>query len=428
MAQDEYQGKTKKTPGLEQAQADRRRLMLPLALAGVVILSTAGGLFIPAPYRWLAWLLAGALAMAMLVSIIWPYVQRKPVAPFQAQNRRIDAAMPSHTQVEQQVLLVVQVRFPDSPLLGLEDWPQKRKPDALEQADETTPLVFPVDPETGELRSTYVDVQVDTAHFEVIGDDRKKIEIPPDRYSQRLSFPMMAIATGRCCVTVTVYSTEQVCLGTIPVEIEALGLEQGGVGTAGVNIATLNLNVTVDHSSHVSTTHIDGNVVDSNVVTATGDARVEKSIAVEPEGEYIVEEELMGLRLDTYVEGAVHIDDVIIGREVIAELASESPVPTSSGEQIVLGGLFDPVRAKIASRPGESDVDQQEMVALVNQIEREAAQGEQADPQKIERWLRTLGRLARNVMETIASALLFAEQVSAGVREVAREALFLKDE
>jgi hypothetical protein len=46
----------------------------------------------------------------------------RPAEPTTA-ARRVDAALPSHVEVGRQTDLIVQVRFADSPLLGIEDWP-----------------------------------------------------------------------------------------------------------------------------------------------------------------------------------------------------------------------------------------------------------------------------------------------------------------
>ena len=64
-------------------------------------------------------------------------------------TRRVDAAMPSQTEVGRQTDVIVQVRFADSPLLGLEDWPSRRRPAHLEQSSESVQLTYPRDPDSG---------------------------------------------------------------------------------------------------------------------------------------------------------------------------------------------------------------------------------------------------------------------------------------
>ena len=48
-------------------------------------------------------------------------------------RRRLDAALPGHAEVGQRIDLLVQVRFPNAPLLGKDEWPSRIKPKTLEQ-------------------------------------------------------------------------------------------------------------------------------------------------------------------------------------------------------------------------------------------------------------------------------------------------------
>jgi hypothetical protein len=67
-----------------------------------------------------------------------PVAARPAPAPeVSPERRRIDAALPSQAEVRRAIDLIVQVRFANSPLLGLEDWPSRRKPDRIEQASES---------------------------------------------------------------------------------------------------------------------------------------------------------------------------------------------------------------------------------------------------------------------------------------------------
>ena len=135
-----------------------------------------------------------------------------------ASDRRIDAAVPSHAQVGQSIDLLVQVRFPDSPLLGIKDWPTRQEPSALEQVSEHVALNFPRDPRTGELAPAHLEIRVVAPDFEIEGETRKLIEVPPDDYSRIASFYLTATTPGNCRIHVEVYSVDDVYLGTIPIE------------------------------------------------------------------------------------------------------------------------------------------------------------------------------------------------------------------
>jgi hypothetical protein len=141
----------------------------------------------------------------------------------EARSRRIDAAVPSQAQVGARIDLIVQVRFPDSPRLGLEDWPSRRLPDAIEQTSEVVRLTFPVDRETGCAGPARLRVRLVAPDFLIEGDAQRTIEVPPDAYSQRLSFLLTAARPGLCRINVEVYAADSVFLGTVPVETDVSG-------------------------------------------------------------------------------------------------------------------------------------------------------------------------------------------------------------
>ena len=67
--------------------------------------------------------------------------------------------------------------------------------------------------------------------------------------------------------------------------------------------------------------------------------------------------------------------------------------------------LFDLLEAKINARPEDPNVDKQEIRDQVNQIKAEAAQGEQANANKLERWIQNLFRMAPDIVDVIAASL-----------------------
>ena len=150
-------------------------------------------------------------------------------------DRRIDAAAPSHAEVGRRIDLLVQVRFPDSPLLGIKDWPTKQKPSSIEQVSERATLEFPVDHRTGKLGSARLEIRVVTPDFRIEGAVQQLVEVPPDRYSKRISFLLTAMKAGSCRINVEVYSVDHIYLGTIPVETTV----SGAVTTPSVSVATL---------------------------------------------------------------------------------------------------------------------------------------------------------------------------------------------
>jgi len=67
--------------------------------------------------------------------------------------------------------------------------------------------------------------------------------------------------------------------------------------------------------------------------------------------------------------------------------------------------LFELLEEKIKARPEDPNVDKQEIKEQVNQIKAEAAHGEQANPNKLERWIRNLSGMAPDIVEVMAASL-----------------------
>jgi hypothetical protein len=67
--------------------------------------------------------------------------------------------------------------------------------------------------------------------------------------------------------------------------------------------------------------------------------------------------------------------------------------------------LFDLLEDKIKARPEDPNVDKQEIREQVNQIKAEAAQGEKANPNKLERWIQNLSGMAPDIVDVIAASL-----------------------
>ncbi|HLO18047.1 MAG TPA: hypothetical protein VK206_24665 [Anaerolineales bacterium] len=67
--------------------------------------------------------------------------------------------------------------------------------------------------------------------------------------------------------------------------------------------------------------------------------------------------------------------------------------------------LFELLEEKIKARPEDPNVDKQEIQEQVNQIKAEAAQGEKANPNKLERWIRNLAGMAPDIVDVMAASL-----------------------
>ena len=136
----------------------------------------------------------------------------------------------------------MQVRFADSPVLGLEDWPTRHKPDRIEQASEPVRIEHPVDSSTGRFLPARLRIKLVAPDFEIRGGSEQLIEVPPDEYSKRMAFLMTPRRTGFCRVNVEVYAADTLFLGAIAIESEVV---QEGVLQAPLCIANLVLDVGV---------------------------------------------------------------------------------------------------------------------------------------------------------------------------------------
>jgi hypothetical protein len=70
-----------------------------------------------------------------------------------------------------------------------------------------------------------------------------------------------------------------------------------------------------------------------------------------------------------------------------------------------LTALFDVVYRHIESRPGDPNVGKEELIETTQKIEEEAAKGGQANPSKLERWMKNLNEMAPDIVDVILASL-----------------------
>jgi hypothetical protein len=163
-------------------------------------------------------------------------------------SRRVDAAVPSQVEIGRPVDLLLQVRFPDSPLLGLEDWPARRRPAEIEQRSEAVQLHYPEERATGRLLPARLRVKLTAPDFVVAGDAERTIDVPPDDYSPRVSFLLTARRPGTCRINVEVYTGENVYMGSVPIETEGVGT---AVAEPDIRVANLVLEILAGRTDDV---------------------------------------------------------------------------------------------------------------------------------------------------------------------------------
>ena len=87
-----------------------------------------------------------------------------------------------------------------------------------------------------------------------------------------------------------------------------------------------------------------------------------------------------------------------------------------------LARAFERIQEHIAARPDDPDLDKQELSTTVGKIEEELGKGEQANPSKIQRWLKFLAMMAPDILEVVLAALTGPiPGITAAVRVIAEK-------
>jgi hypothetical protein len=141
---------------------------------------------------------------------------------------------------------------------------------------------------------------------------------------------------------------------------------------------------------------------------------------------------------DKIVHGDEVHGDKVMGDKVGGDKISLGDISGSTGIAIGrgaratvtqgLGGdeiarLFAEVYQQIKTRSEDPDVDKEELTETVQKIQGEVARGEEANPHKVERWLKTLAGMADDIFEvTVACLTSPAAGVATVIRKVAQKA------
>ena len=106
---------------------------------------------------------------------------------------------------------------------------------------------------------------------------------------------------------------------------------------------------------------------------------------------------------------------VAIGRD------AQATVQSGIGSK-ELSELFSAIYQKIESRPPDPLVEKEEIIDRVKRIENEVANGEKAEPGKVERWLRNLAAMAPDIFDvTVAAITGPAAGIYMAIRKIAQK-------
>src|SRR6266542_2181397 len=101
----------------------------------------------------------------------------------------------------------------------------------------------------------------------------------------------------------------------------------------------------------------------------------------------------------------------IKGQNVIGMISASGSARVDVDQMIIhqvtpeMEKLFKRAHKRIQVRPEDPKVDQAKLENQVKKIEAEAAKGEAADQSKLERWLKTLAKMAPYIVEVMAASL-----------------------
>ena len=88
-----------------------------------------------------------------------------------------------------------------------------------------------------------------------------------------------------------------------------------------------------------------------------------------------------------------------------------------------IANLFEVAYQRIEERKQDPQVDKEEITQAVQRIEQETAKGEEANPDKVDRWLKTLTGMAPDIGEVVISCLTSpAAGIAAVIRKIAEKA------
>jgi hypothetical protein len=159
----------------------------------------------------------------------------------QERRRRIDAAAPARAALGETIELWVQVCTPDAPELGKDNWPSPNKPIMVAGVSRKAVVNFPVDAQTGHIRSAILHVRIVAPDFAVKGSQKVIMEVPLVGNSEPLRFLLKTKQRGDCCVNLEISADGGGYVGTIPISTHV----NGGASPMEMNKVSLLLVVVV---------------------------------------------------------------------------------------------------------------------------------------------------------------------------------------
>jgi uncharacterized protein associated with vWA-MoxR-VMAP ternary system len=101
----------------------------------------------------------------------------------------------------------------------------------------------------------------------------------------------------------------------------------------------------------------------------------------------------------------------IQGENVVGMITASGSARVNVNQKVIhqatpdMEKLFKRVHKEIKTRPVDPKIEKAKLENQVKKIETEAAKGETADQSRLERWLKTLAKLAPDIVEVMAASL-----------------------
>jgi hypothetical protein len=128
----------------------------------------------------------------------------------------------------------------------------------------------------------------------------------------------------------------------------------------------------------------------------------------------------------------VHGDKVGGDKITVGDITGSTGIAIGRGAQATvtqglgddeIARLFAAIYQQIEARPEDPNVDKKELTETVQKVQQETAKGEGANPNKVERWLKTLALMASDIFDvTVACLTSPGTGIAAVIRKVAEKA------
>jgi hypothetical protein len=189
---------------------------------------------------------------------------------------------------------------------------------------------------------------------------------------------------------------------------------------------------------HIDVGHNEGQVIGQ--VTASGDQPVHIG------GQQRYGDEVKGNKIDlgggTYIESAdTGGGDLVFGNKIGGDFVQGDKIEgdkitvTGAGAHVQvshgldpaeLAALFQEVNRQIDRLPERAEIGKDELKDTAGRLEKEIAKGDQANPERLKRWLDVLEKYAPDVVEILVNALLnpgagAASAVKAALKQFGRQ-------